>query len=244
VTSPTNEGSDGTLVYWTRQGISVSDLRRDVQKAIDAAAAALASAQAAADALANMDVAHISGITPFGQSLLQAVDDVEARDLLNTGGGGTGGTANTNLALITDMSTLARQFNTDALTTPSQMRGIIGAGTGDSNVQIGQDSGAAASWDDLDALNTTVLGVQDQIGAINLTLASVLLDLAGTITASMLAATPIIYNWNGVSWPAREATTRPIWWIGGPASPPATGSTSGGGGLASIDLWLAKPLTV
>lgn len=246
MTSPTNEGSDGTLVYWTRQGISVSDLRRDVQKAIDSAAAAMASAEAAAAALAAMDVAHIAGITAFGQSLLQAVDDVEARNLLNTGGGdpGGGGTANTTLALIDDMSTLARVFNSNTLSTPDQMRSIIGAGTGNSNVQIGQEAGTAASWDDLDALNTTVLSTQDQIATINVTLSSILLDLAGTITASMLAATPIIYNWNGVSWPAREATTRPIWWIGGPASPPANGSTGGGGGLATIDLWLAKPLTV
>lgn len=190
-----------------------------------------------------MDVAHISGISNFGQQLIGAIDPADARNVLQIGAGtGGGGTSDTTLSLIQDMSTLARAFNSNTLTTPQQMRNIIGAGTGNSNVAIGTAPGTAASWDDLDSLNTTVNNLQTQINALSSTVAGVVTDMGNTVNISALANTPIIYTWNGASWQTREATPRPIWWIGGPSSPPATGSISGGGGLATIDLWLAKPL--
>lgn len=119
-----------------------------------AAANAAASAAAAAQSLAEMNKGQAGGVAAL---------DVDG-DVNNAAGdkilGGGGGSSTPALADITGMSTLGKQLVATLISgspaTQTLMRGVIGAGTGSSNLVIGTTAGTAADA----AATSTALGLR------------------------------------------------------------------------------------
>lgn len=119
-----------------------------------AAANAAASAAAAAQSLADMHRGQAGGVAALDAD--GDVNDADGTKIL-AGGGGGGPAA---LADITGMSTLGKQLVATLISgsaaTQTLMRGVIGAGTGNSNLAIGVVTGTAPDA----ALTNTAIGLR------------------------------------------------------------------------------------
>ena len=234
-----NLDPDGALVrFWTRQGLSLTDLRALI-------ASAALSADEAQAALAAFTSGALSGISPLGQLLLTAVNQQAALDALGiTGTGGGGGTVSVDN--LTQTTTAMKNFlkaasMAAALTLaggiPTSARGVVsGVANLDAQGDVVNSSGvkvlaSGAVQSQIDALNTQATSILGQIAVINVTLST-------APTRADLLSTPFIIRYGVGPWPSRPATPRPIEWMDGPAAPPLTGSTGGGGGMADIDFWV------
>jgi hypothetical protein len=235
-----NLDPDGQLShYWTRAGLSLTDLRALI------AGAALSAADAQA-ALAAFESGALSGISPLGQLLLTAVNQQAALDALgitSSGGGGGGPVSVDNLTgTTTAMKNFLKAATMAAALTlaggiPTSLRGVVsGVANLDAQGDVVNSSGvkvlaSGALQSQIDALNTQATTTAGQIAVINVTLST-------APTQADLLSTPSLIRYGAGPWPQRPATPRPIEWMDGPAPPPLTGSTSGGGGMASIDFWV------
>lgn len=236
-----NLGPDGGLLeYWTRQGISLTEVQewiaRAEQAALDAEAALLAFSQGA-----------LAGITPLAQQLLAAQTVADVLRILGITGTGdpTGGTNK-----VDDLTPVTPEMKAviKATTTANALSQLGGLPTSSRGV-AGGVAALDSAGDVVNAAGVKVIlqlqGVQQQIATLSATITQHQQELDDvnqqllTIPKAVdLLNTPIEIVYPGTAWPGRPATQRPVRWVGGPAAPPLTGSTSGGGGMATIDEWI------
>jgi hypothetical protein len=227
---------DQYLRYWTRQGISL----QEVLLLIGQAKISALQAQAALDAFTE---GALSGVTELGQQLITATDQTAAKAALGiTGSGGSGASS------IDELTGIVDPIKT-ALKAPTPGGALTNLG-GVAQSELGIPSGVAKLDIDGDVIDASgnkvaapIQGLQDQLDTSNQSLAdkqaqldAITTRLATTPTALDIITTPMFIRY-GTGWPARPATPRPIVWVGGPSSPPLTGTTTGGGGMADIDFW-------
>jgi hypothetical protein len=121
-----------------------------------AAASAAASAASAAAAAASIRLGQAGGAARLDAD--GDVTDADGVKVLPGGSGGSGGTP--DLSNITGMSTIGKSIVATLIAgspaSASAIRGIIGAGTGNSNVVVGTTAGTAADA----ALTTTALNAR------------------------------------------------------------------------------------
>lgn len=237
-----NLGPDESLLsYWTRQGVSLTEVQALIAQAETAA-------EQAQQALLAFSEGALSGVSALGQALITVASPEDARRILgitDTGDGTPGSGTN----LVDDLTPVIPEMK--AFIKAASMANALSQMGGVPTTMLGAVGGVARLDIDGDVVNfygdkviLQLQGVQQQIAALSATLTQQQQELDDInqqiITmpkAVDLLTTPMEITWSG-SWPSRPATPRPIRWIGGPSAPPLTGSTGGGGGMATIDTWV------
>lgn len=137
--TPAMSGAIVDIAVLTPQRVAPGTAPTQAEIAAADAAASAASAQAAAAGIRRGQAGGVAPLDADGD-----VNDADGNKIL--GGVGTGGTP--DLTNITGMSNIGKQLVSTLIggspASASLMRGILGAGTGNSNVAIGTTAGTAA----------------------------------------------------------------------------------------------------